>query len=177
MMAMVLLLRPRSEATLYWLVITTPHKIFPRFSARYFTSPFFSMRVSVKIYLFSCQGNALLINDNSSCTPAVKWLKDFLSYHASMLTTAKSLWGHGFFSFNSSALDKMTVVSHIFRSFFINEKFCVLITILLKCVTKDLIDNNSELVEIIDWRRIGDDPVLTHICGTRGGGGGGGGGE
>ena len=60
----------------------------------------------------------------------------------------------------------------IFRFIFLNEKFCILIKILLKFVPKGPIDNNPTLVQIMAWRRIGDktlfEPMLTHICGTWG---------
>ena len=64
----------------------------------------------------------------------------------------------------------------IFICIFINEKFCVLIRILMKFVLKAPVDNNPALVQIMAWRRLGDkplsDPMLTrfhwHIYVTRG---------
>ena len=53
----------------------------------------------------------------------------------------------------------------IFSCIFENEKFCILIKILLQFVHKGAIDNNPVLVEIMAWRRIGDktlsEPMLT----------------
>ena len=40
-----------------------------------------------------------------------------------------------------------------------NEKFCILIQISLKFVPKDPIDNKSVLVQVMAWRRTGDEPV------------------
>ena len=54
----------------------------------------------------------------------------------------------------------------VFRRIFVNEKFFILISILLKFVPKGPIDNKPELVERTAWRRLGDKP-LTHICITR----------
>ena len=42
----------------------------------------------------------------------------------------------------------------IFRCFFLNEKFCILIKISLKFVPKDPIENNPTLVQIMAWRWI-----------------------
>ena len=47
----------------------------------------------------------------------------------------------------------------IFKCFFINEKVCILIWIPPKCVPKGPIDNNSALVQVMAWRRIGDKPL------------------
>ena len=47
---------------------------------------------------------------------------------------------------------------NIFGCIFLNENFCILIKISLKCVPKGPIDNNPALVQIMAWCR---------ICGTR----------
>ena len=43
--------------------------------------------------------------------------------------------------------------------FFDNEKFCILVEILLKFVTKGSVDNNQTLVQIMTQCRIGDKPL------------------
>ena len=43
--------------------------------------------------------------------------------------------------------------------FFVNEEFSIVIEISLKCVPKRPVDNNSALVYIMAWRRIGDKPL------------------
>ena len=54
----------------------------------------------------------------------------------------------------------------ISRYIFVNEKFCILIKILLKSVPKGPIGNKPALVQIMAWRRIGDrplsEPMLLH---------------
>ena len=63
----------------------------------------------------------------------------------------------------------------IFNSIFLNENVWMPITISLKFVPKDPINNISALVQIMAWRRPGDKPLsepmmvtlLTHICVTR----------
>ena len=74
-------------------------------------------------------------------------------------------------------LDIMAAIALTFRCIFVNENFYILIKISLKCVNKCQVHNNTELVKIMPWRRIGDKPLsepmltrfsLTHICGTRG---------
>ena len=47
----------------------------------------------------------------------------------------------------------------IFKSIFMNEKFCILILISLKFVPKGLIDYKSALVQVMAWRWIGDKPL------------------
>ena len=47
----------------------------------------------------------------------------------------------------------------IFKYFFVNEKFCISINISLKFVPKGQINNNTALVQIMAWRRIGDKPL------------------
>ena len=47
---------------------------------------------------------------------------------------------------------------NIFRSIFINEKFCILIKISLKFVPKGPIGNNPALVKMMAWRRKGNKP-------------------
>ena len=39
------------------------------------------------------------------------------------------------------------------------EKCCILIPILLKFVPKGPIDNKSELVQVMTWRRTGEKPL------------------
>ena len=39
------------------------------------------------------------------------------------------------------------------------KKYCILITIVLKCLLKDAIDNIAALVQIMAWRRTGDKPL------------------
>ena len=65
-----------------------------------------------------------------------------------------------------------TTYSHIFTRIFMNEKFCILIRILLKFVAEGPTDNKSALVQVMAWCRTGDKPLseplmvslLTHIC-------------
>ena len=47
----------------------------------------------------------------------------------------------------------------IFKWIFMNEKFCILISISLKFVPKGPIENKSALVQVMVWRRIGDKPL------------------
>ena len=51
------------------------------------------------------------------------------------------------------------VVDDIFKWFFMNEKSCILIQILLKFVPKGPIDNESPLIQVMAWRRTGDKPL------------------
>ena len=51
------------------------------------------------------------------------------------------------------------LADNIFKWIFLNEKFCILIQISLEFVPKEPIDNNSALVQIMAWRRIGDKPL------------------
>ena len=44
----------------------------------------------------------------------------------------------------------------IFRCIFVNEKYCILIGISLKIVSKGSIDNNPALVQVMAWCRTGD---------------------
>ena len=65
---------------------------------------------------------------------------------------------------------------NIFKCIFVNEKFCILIQIPLKFISKGPIDNKSALVQVMTWCRVGEKPLpesvvlrlLTHICSTRG---------
>ena len=59
---------------------------------------------------------------------------------------------------------------YIFGWIFVNEKYCILVKISLKIVTKGPIDNNPALVQIMTWRRISDKPLCEPmlICSTRG---------
>ena len=67
---------------------------------------------------------------------------------------------------------------NVFRCIFVNEKFFIMIKFSLKFVPKGQIDNNTALVEIMAWRRIGNKPLsepyqcwpdsLTHISSSRG---------
>ena len=47
----------------------------------------------------------------------------------------------------------------IFKYIFVNEKFCILIDISLKFVSKGQIINIPALVQIMTWHRIGDKPL------------------
>ena len=69
--------------------------------------------------------------------------------------------GNYHWRFNSSppGQNGRHLADDIFRCIFVNEKFCLLITISLKFVPKGPIDNNPALVEIMVWRRIGDKPL------------------
>ena len=49
---------------------------------------------------------------------------------------------------------------NIFKLTFMNEKFCILIRILLKFVPEGPIDKKSALVLVMDWCRTGDKPLL-----------------
>ena len=57
-----------------------------------------------------------------------------------------------------------------FRCIFLNEKLCILFKISLKFVPKGPIDNDTALVWIMAWRRIGDkslsEPMLTQFTDT-----------
>ena len=59
------------------------------------------------------------------------------------------------------------LVDNIFRCIFVIGKFCILIKISLKFVSKALIDYKGALVWVMAWRRIGDmplpEPVLTQF--------------
>ena len=46
----------------------------------------------------------------------------------------------------------------LFKCIFLNEKFCISIRISLKIVPKCSIDNKSALVQVMVWRRTGDNP-------------------
>ena len=48
---------------------------------------------------------------------------------------------------------------NIFKSIFINEKYCILIQISLKFVPKGLIDNKAVLVQLMAWCRTGEKPL------------------
>ena len=56
---------------------------------------------------------------------------------------------------------------NIFKCISLNEKFCILIWILLKFVPKGPIDNNPVLTQVIAWHQAGDnpfpEPVLSHF--------------
>ena len=47
----------------------------------------------------------------------------------------------------------------IFRCILMNEKFCISVKISLNFVPKGSIDNDQALVQIMAWRRIGDEPL------------------
>ena len=55
----------------------------------------------------------------------------------------------------------------IFKWIFLNENGRIPIQISLKCVPKSPIDNKSELVHVIAWRRTGDkqltEPMMTQF--------------
>ena len=63
----------------------------------------------------------------------------------------------------------------IFKCVFLNENVWISIEISLKFVSKGQINNNPALVQIMAWRRPGDEPLsepmmvslLTHLCVTR----------
>ena len=63
----------------------------------------------------------------------------------------------------------------VFGCIFVNEKFCILTKISLKCVSKGQIDDNPALVKIMAWRRINAiiwssaDPIHWHIYAALGG--------
>ena len=46
-----------------------------------------------------------------------------------------------------------------FKCIFMNERFCILIQILLKLVPKGPIENTLALVQVMAWRRTGDKPL------------------
>ena len=48
---------------------------------------------------------------------------------------------------------------NIFRCIFVNEKFCILIKISLKFVSKGPIDDIPALVQIMAWYEIGNKPL------------------
>ena len=58
-------------------------------------------------------------------------------------------------------LDKMATIlaDNTFKCIFLHEKDRILIGIALKFVPKGLIDNNSALVEVMDWWRTGNKPL------------------
>ena len=60
-------------------------------------------------------------------------------------------------SFNSSPPEQngRHFADDIFRSIFVNEKFCILIKVSLNFVPEGPIDNNQALVWMMAWRRIG----------------------
>ena len=65
--------------------------------------------------------------------------------------------------------DKMAanLADNIFKYIFINEKFHILIRILLEFVPRGPIDNRPALVQVMAWRRTDDKPLpettLTHF--------------
>ena len=67
----------------------------------------------------------------------------------------------GFNKFNSSppGQNGRHFTDDISRCIFVNEKFCILIEISLKFVSKGPIDNNPALVYIMTWRRISKKPL------------------
>ena len=62
-------------------------------------------------------------------------------------------------------LDKMAAI--FADDIFVNENDRIVIQFSLKFVSKDLIDNDSALVEVMAWRRTGEkplpEPMLTHF--------------
>ena len=48
---------------------------------------------------------------------------------------------------------------NIFKSIFLNENHCIWIQILLKFIMKSSINNKTELVQVVAWRRTGDKPL------------------
>ena len=70
-------------------------------------------------------------------------------------------WGHMDQGINSSPFvqNGSHFTDNIFRCIFVNEKFCILVKILLKFVPKGPIDNNPALFHIMAWRQIGDKPL------------------
>ena len=46
-----------------------------------------------------------------------------------------------------------------FRGIFVNEKFCILIKISWRFVSKGPIDNNPALVQVMAWCQTGDNPL------------------
>ena len=69
------------------------------------------------------------------------------------LSTALTHWGR----VTHICASKLTIFgSDIFRSIFVNEKFCILIEISLKFVPEGPIDNIQSLVQIMAWRQSGD---------------------
>ena len=56
---------------------------------------------------------------------------------------------------------------NIFKSLFVNEKFCVLIRISLKIVPKGPLDHNSALTQVMAWHLTGakplSEPMLTQL--------------
>ena len=71
------------------------------------------------------------------------------------------------FNTSSPGQDGNQFTDDIFKYIFMNEKFCVSIRISVKFVPKRPIDNESELVRVMAWRRTGDkplhEPMLTHF--------------
>ena len=53
----------------------------------------------------------------------------------------------------------LSKMAGIFKCIFMNEKFCVFIQNSLKFVPKGPIDNKSMMVQVIAWRRTGDNPL------------------
>ena len=51
------------------------------------------------------------------------------------------------------------LADNIFKCIFMNEKLRILIQISLKFVPKGPIDNMSALVQVMAWRRRGDNPL------------------
>ena len=71
--------------------------------------------------------------------------------------------------------DERHFADDIFTCIFFNENCCIMIKFSLKYARKGRIDNNPALVQIMAWRRSGDEPLSesmmislpTHICVTR----------
>ena len=55
-----------------------------------------------------------------------------------------------------------------FKCIFVNDKFCILVKILLECVPKGPIDTKSAMFQVMAWRQTGDkllpEPLLTQFA-------------
>ena len=73
----------------------------------------------------------------------------------------RSLYNQEIATFNSSApvQNDHHFTDDTFKCIFVNEKFCISIKNSLKFVAKGPIDNNPAMVQIMAWRRIGDNPL------------------
>ena len=98
----------------------------------------------------------------------VNWISEYIS--ASSLLQVMTCHLFGVMLWTHLPLDKMATISQMIFSNFVNEKFCILIQISLKFLSKSAIDNNPALAYSAPSHYLNQcrPYSLTHICGTRG---------
>ena len=91
-----------------------------------------------------------------------RWMQ-IMCFHTSVFNSLRPRWNRCHFA------------DDIFKCIFLNENECISLRISLKFVPKVRINTIPSLVQIMAWRRPGDEPLsepmavslLTHICITR----------